>query len=39
MESKGKIIRVTLEEAKKKKGKSSIGKLLSEQEKEKKKRP
>ena len=37
MESKGKKTKVTLEEVKKKRGKSKIGKLLIEQEKEKEK--
>lgn len=38
MTTKSKVTRVTLAEAKTKKGKSNIGKLLVEQQKEKKKK-
>lgn len=38
MDNKGKMTRVTLSEVKAKKGKSNIGKLLVEQQKEKKKK-
>lgn len=38
MENKTKITRVTLSEVKAKKGKTNIGKLLVEQQKEKKKK-